>query len=52
MLNAKTCKNHLLNFFKDKGSTATAEEIVNHHFSACSTNYEETAKFGIKEHVF
>jgi len=52
MLNARSCRNWLLEQFKAIGET-DEKKVVAHHMSACSTNLPETDKFGIsKQNVF
>lgn len=51
MLNANTCKEHILTHFAKTG--ISPEKVIAHHFCACSTNLAETEKFGIsKDRVF
>jgi glucose-6-phosphate isomerase len=52
MLNARTCKNWLLDYYKSIGQT-DEKLIVSKHVCACSTNHKATSEFGInKENVF
>jgi glucose-6-phosphate isomerase len=55
MLNARNCKNWLLNAYKDKHNISESDndKVISKHFCAVSTNLEATSKFGIeKENVF
>lgn len=45
MLNARTCKQWLLDGLKDQDPSL----VANKHMCACSTNLKETSNFGIKE---
>ena len=52
ILNAKSCKQWLLNYYKSININ-DVNLITKSHLCACSTNIEETSKFGIaKENVF
>lgn len=51
MLNARTCRNHILNHYK--ATQDQAGEVLGKHLCAVSTNLEATGQFGIKdENVF
>lgn len=51
MLNARTCRNHILNHYKV--AEDQAGEVLGKHLRAVSTNLEATRQFGIKdENVF
>jgi glucose-6-phosphate isomerase len=51
MLNARTCRNHILNHYKV--AEDQAGEVLGKHLCAVSTNLEATRQFGIKdENVF
>jgi len=51
MLNARTCRNHILNHFNV--SADQAGDVLGKHLCAVSTNLEATRQFGIKdENVF
>ena len=55
ILNAKSCKEWVLKHYEQQGvKQEEFGKVVNAHFCACSTNLEETGKFGIqdKERVF
>jgi glucose-6-phosphate isomerase len=55
MLNARNCKQWLLNAYKEKNSIGESDKskVISSHFCAVSTNLDETSKFGIdKENVF
>ncbi|EAR82568.2 glucose-6-phosphate isomerase (macronuclear) [Tetrahymena thermophila SB210] len=57
MLNARTCRNWLIEQYKLKGVVCKNEDeikdLVNHHMCAASTNLTDTSKFGISaEKVF
>jgi glucose-6-phosphate isomerase len=55
ILNAKSCKDWVLKHYEQLGfKKEDHNKIVNAHFCACSTNLDETSKFGIqdKERVF
>jgi glucose-6-phosphate isomerase len=53
MLNARTVKTMLLKHYREKYPEVVENEIIKCHFAACSTNIEETTKFGIdSENVF
>ena len=52
ILNAKSCKEWLVKYYKSI-NVEDSELIFRSHICACSTNIEETTKFGIaKENVF
>ena len=57
-MNAKSCREWILLSYSKAGvdisDKETSNKIVNSHFCACSTNLEETTKFGIidKQRVF
>ena len=55
-LNARNCKNIVLDYYKNKGvklNDAETKKIVAHHFCAVSTALDLTEKFGIdKNNVF
>lgn len=53
MLNARTCKQHILDYYKAAAPDAAAADILGKHLCAVSTNLKSTAEFGIKdENVF
>lgn len=53
MLNARTCKNHILEYYKQAAPGSDANDILGKHLCAVSTNLKSTAEFGIKdENVF
>lgn len=53
MLNARTVKSMLLKHYKSKFPEENEADIIKCHFAACSTNLDETSKFGIdSENVF
>ena len=53
MLNARTCKNHILEYFKKAQPDCNEAEVLSKHLCAVSTNLKATAQFGIKdENVF
>lgn len=51
MLNARTAKNWILKSMKGKifYKDCKEDDVINKHFCACSTNLENTAKFGINQ---
>jgi glucose-6-phosphate isomerase len=53
MLNARTCRNHILEYFKKASPGCDEAEVLSKHLCAVSTNLKATAEFGIKdENVF
>lgn len=53
MLNARTIKRHLVDFFTSKVENANAEEALKAHLCAVSTNHAATDAYGIaRENVF
>lgn len=50
ILNAKSCRDWVWKEYEKLGvDLKDKNQIVNAHFSACSTNLEETSKFGIQD---
>ena len=53
MLNARTCRNHILDYYKAAKPGSDDNEVLGKHLCAVSTNLKATAEFGIKdENVF
>jgi len=53
MKNARTVKEKLVSFYRLKYPHCDPEQVVASHIVACSTNLEETSKFGVDPaHVF
>lgn len=53
MLNARTCKKHILDYYKTAAPGSDDNEVLGKHLCAVSTNLKSTAEFGIKdENVF
>ena len=53
MLNARTCRNHILKHFKNLDPNVDEAEVLSKHLCAVSTNLKSTKEFGIKdENVF
>lgn len=49
ILNAKTCRDWVWKKYEELGQIGEKNKMVNAHFCACSTNLEETSKFGIED---
>ena len=47
MLNARTVKKALIDHYQTNHPTEDVNNFIKHHFVACSTNLEETERFGI-----
>jgi len=53
MLNARTCRKHILDYYKSAKPGSDDNEVLGKHLCAVSTNLKATAEFGIKdENVF
>lgn len=53
MLNAKTCRKHILDVFRQIDPNCDEAAVLSKHLCAVSTNLKATAEFGIKdENVF
>lgn len=53
MLNARTCRKHILDYYKAAKPGSDDNEVLGKHLCAVSTNLKATAEFGIKdENVF
>ena len=53
MLNARTCRKHILDYYKKQGKEGEDNAILGKHLCAVSTNLTATKEFGIlDENVF
>lgn len=53
MLNARTCRKHIIDYYKSAKPGSDDNEVLGKHLCAVSTNLKATAEFGIKdENVF
>jgi len=53
MLNARTCRDHILKYFRQLQPGCNEADVLSKHLCAVSTNLKSTAEFGIKdENVF